>query len=92
MSPIITVLLAQLFSRKGEKLGKWVYIGAVVAIAGVVLVVLNGTLSFHLSPLGDSVKALALSYDAMQNADPLDPGCHALRVQPAMPSLGSPWS
>ena len=40
-------------SRKGEKLGKWVYIGAVVAIVGVVLVVLNGTLSFHLSPLGD---------------------------------------
>ena len=30
-----------------------IYIGAVVAIAGVVLVVLNGTLSFHLSPLGD---------------------------------------
>ena len=53
MSPIITVILAQLFSRRGEKLGKWVYMGAVVAIAGVVLVVLNGTLSFHLSPLGD---------------------------------------
>lgn len=53
LSPILTVILAQLFSRGGEKLGKWVYIGAVVAIAGVVLVVLNGTLSFHLSPLGD---------------------------------------
>ena len=53
MSPILTVILAQLFSRRGEKLGKWVYIGAVVAIAGVVMVVLNGTLSFHLSPLGD---------------------------------------
>ena len=52
-SPILTVILAQLFSRRGEKLGKWVYIGAVVAIAGVVMVVLNGTLSFHLSPLGD---------------------------------------
>ena len=51
MSPILTVLLAQLFSRKGEKLGKWVYIGAVVAIVGVVLVVLNGTLSFHLLAL-----------------------------------------
>ena len=47
------MILAQLFSRRGEKLGKWVYIGAVVAIAGVVMVVLNGTLSFHLSPLGD---------------------------------------
>ncbi len=53
MSPILTVLLAQLFSRKGEKLGKWVYIGAVIAIAGVVMVVLNGTLTFHLSPVGD---------------------------------------
>lgn len=53
MSPIFTVILAQLFSRKGEKLGKWVYLGAVVAIVGVVLVVLNGTLTFHLSPRGD---------------------------------------
>lgn len=53
MSPILTVILAQLFASKGEKLGKWVYIGAVVAIAGVVLVVLNGTLTFHLSPVGD---------------------------------------
>ena len=53
LSPILTVILAQLFSRSGEKLGKWVYLGAVIAIAGVVLVVLNGTLSFHLSPVGD---------------------------------------
>ena len=53
MSPIITVILAQFFSQRGEKLGKWVYIGAVVAIAGVIMVVLNGTLTFHLSPLGD---------------------------------------
>jgi drug/metabolite transporter (DMT)-like permease len=53
MSPILTVILAQMFSRRGEKLGKWVYIGAVVAIAGVIMVVLNGTLSFHLSPVGD---------------------------------------
>lgn len=41
----------------------------------------------HLGPLADSVEALALSYDAMQGADPLDPGCHALRVQPASPRL-----
>ena len=53
LSPILTVILAQFFSRSGEKLGKWVYIGAVIAIAGVVMVVLNGTLSFHLSPVGD---------------------------------------
>ncbi len=42
----------------------------------------------HLGPLADSVEGLALSYDAMQGADPLDPGCHALRVQPAAASLG----
>jgi len=41
----------------------------------------------HLGPLADSVEGLALGYDAMQGADPLDPGCHALRVQPAMPRL-----
>lgn len=41
----------------------------------------------HLGPLGDSVEALALSYDAVQGPDALDPGCHALRVQPAVPSL-----
>ena len=53
LSPILTVLLAQLFSRSNERLGKYVYIGAVVAIAGVVLVVLNGQMNFHLSPVGD---------------------------------------
>lgn len=41
----------------------------------------------HLGPLADSVEGLALSYDAMQGPDALDPGCHALRVQPAMPAL-----
>ena len=62
LSPIITVILAQLFTPNNEKLGKWVYIGAVIAIAGVVLVVLNGTLAFHLSPKGD---LLALGAAAM---------------------------
>ena len=42
----------------------------------------------HLGPLGDSVEALALAYDAMQGADPLDPGCHALQVQPVAHALG----
>jgi len=41
----------------------------------------------HLGPLADSVETLALSYDAMQGPDPLDPGCHALRVQPASERL-----
>ena len=53
LSPILTVILAQFFSRSNERLGKFVYIGALIAMAGVVLVVLNGTLSFHLSPVGD---------------------------------------
>ncbi len=43
----------------------------------------------HLGPLADCVETLALGYDAMQGPDPLDPGCHALRVQPVMPRL---WS
>lgn len=53
MSPLLTVVLAALFSRRGEKLGKKVYLGAVFAVVGVVLVVLNGQLSFHLNPTGD---------------------------------------
>ena len=53
MSPVPTVILAQLFSRQGERLGKWVYVGTAVSVVGVVLVVLNGTLAFHLSPAGD---------------------------------------
>jgi amidase/aspartyl-tRNA(Asn)/glutamyl-tRNA(Gln) amidotransferase subunit A len=36
----------------------------------------------HLGPLADSVESLALAYDALQGPDPLDPGCHALRVEP----------
>ena len=51
--------MAQLFSRNGERLGKFVYIGAVIAIAGVVLVVLNGQLTFHLNPLGDLIALAA---------------------------------
>jgi AtzE family amidohydrolase len=36
----------------------------------------------HLGPLADSVESLALAYDMLQGPDPLDPGCHALQVQP----------
>jgi len=59
LSPILTVILAQLFSRSGERLGKYVYIGAAIAIAGVVLVVLNGALVLKLSPVGDLLAFLA---------------------------------
>ncbi len=41
----------------------------------------------HLGPIADRVETLALAYDAMQGPDPLDPGCHALRVQPVAPTL-----
>jgi AtzE family amidohydrolase len=41
----------------------------------------------HLGPLADSVEGLALAYDALQGADALDPGCHALAVQPAAGNL-----
>jgi amidase/aspartyl-tRNA(Asn)/glutamyl-tRNA(Gln) amidotransferase subunit A len=41
----------------------------------------------HLGPFADSVDTLSMAYDVLQGPDPLDPGCHALRVQPAMASL-----
>lgn len=43
----------------------------------------------HLGPLADSVETMALAYDAMQGPDPLDPGCHALGVQPVGGVLGA---
>ena len=42
----------------------------------------------HLGPIADSVDLLAASYDAMQGADALDPGCHATHVQPVHAGLG----
>ncbi len=59
LSPIFTAILAAIFSRGNEKLGKFLLIGSVLAIAGVVLVVLNGSLNFHLSPKGDILALLA---------------------------------
>ena len=53
LSPIFTAVLAALFSRGNERLGKFLLFGSLLAIAGVVLVVLNGSLNFHLSPVGD---------------------------------------
>ncbi len=41
----------------------------------------------HLGPLAGSLAGLALAYDALQSPDPLDPGSHALRVQPVTPSM-----
>jgi AtzE family amidohydrolase len=42
----------------------------------------------HVGPLARSSEDLAAAYDAMQGADPHDPGCHALRVQPVAGLLG----
>jgi len=41
----------------------------------------------HLGPMASSLDGLALAYDALQNPDPLDPGCHALRVQPVLGTM-----
>ena len=41
----------------------------------------------HLGPLADSVGSLALAYDAMQSPDPLDPGCHAVAIEPTAAAL-----
>ena len=41
----------------------------------------------HLGPFADSVATLARVYDALQRPDALDPGCHALSVQPVAGGL-----
>ena len=43
----------------------------------------------HLGPFANSVELLAAAYDAVQGPDPLDPGCHALRVQAVTGLLGN---
>ena len=41
----------------------------------------------HLGPLADSVESLALAYDALQSPHPLDPGCHAMNIEPVASTL-----
>lgn len=53
LSPIFTALFAWAASRGRERIGSFLIIGSLIAIVGVVLVVLNGSLNFHLSPKGD---------------------------------------
>ncbi|MBR0507610.1 MAG: DMT family transporter [Clostridia bacterium] len=53
LTPIFTMILARLFRRSDETLGRLVWIGSAIAVAGVVLVILNSSLNFHLSPTGD---------------------------------------
>ena len=59
LSPIFTAILAWAFSRGRERIGKFLIVGSLLAIVGVVLVVLNGSLNFHLSPKGDVLALLA---------------------------------
>ncbi|MDO9435023.1 AtzE family amidohydrolase [Hydrogenophaga sp.] len=42
----------------------------------------------HLGPFASDLSGLALSYDALQGHDALDPGCFATAVQAVTPSLG----
>ena len=58
MAPILTSILAHFFTRD-EKLHTTVWVGFAVAMSGVVLVVLNGQLTFHLNPLGDLIALAA---------------------------------
>lgn len=41
----------------------------------------------HLGPLANSLESLALTYDALQGPDVLDPGCHATQIDPAFATL-----
>lgn len=63
LSPIFTMILSQLLRRNSEKLHRFMWLGSLLALSGVVLVVLNGSLNFRLSPLGDLLAlAAALSW------------------------------
>lgn len=61
-TPILTTVLVKLFYRE-EKIGRMVYYGSVIALAGVALVVFDGATSLKISPLGDLLTlAAALSW------------------------------
>lgn len=57
-APIMTAVLAHLFT-KDEKMTRHTWAGFLVAMAGVVLVVFNGTYVLKLNPLGDFLSILA---------------------------------
>lgn len=58
VSPMFTVIFAY-FIYKNEKPGKNFFLGFAVAMAGIILVELNGSLVMHMSPLGDFLAFLA---------------------------------
>lgn len=57
ISPFITAVLAQTFL--GEKLKPKFFIGFLIAVAGIVLIGLNGNFVLKLNPLGDLLAMLA---------------------------------
>lgn len=57
-APVFTAILAHLFT-KDEKLSGRTWAGFFIAMAGVVLVVFNGTFVLKLNPLGDALSLLA---------------------------------
>lgn len=52
VTPLLTAIAAHFFSR-GERFSRTLATGSVIALAGVVLVVLNGRFVLHLNPKGD---------------------------------------
>ncbi len=58
LAPILASILAHFFT-KDEKLHPAIWVGFVVAMAGVSLVVFNGTVALELNPLGDLLSLFA---------------------------------
>lgn len=53
LAPILTAILAHWLLGGRNRLDRWVWIGFVISMAGVVLVVYNGAFVLRLSPKGD---------------------------------------
>ena len=53
LAPILTAILAHWFTGGSSRLNRWIWIGFVIAMLGVVLVVFNGTFVLRLNPRGD---------------------------------------
>lgn len=58
VTPLLTAIAAHFFSR-GERFSRTLATGSVTALAGVVLVVLNGRFVLHLNPKGDMLTIAA---------------------------------
>lgn len=52
LSPLLTTLLIGVF-YKNERPGKWVYLGSLIALAGVTCIIFKGGFNLKVMPLGD---------------------------------------